>query len=164
MIRKLDRSLENNPIKLGCLTLILSVFLIFEVNPYLVNFPIIYFLSPVIFLVLGYEISYKKKLGFGNFFYLMYFFSVLGINNQMDGPTPPSENPFISLEKYFNLGNWEYYDFGEYSYYEFFNPNINFLYQISTLLIFIIIFTISFFLFGLTSKYENMKESDKTKT
>ena len=160
MIRELDKSLDNNPGKLGCFTMIFSVIFILEVNPYLVDFPIIYFLSPVIFLVLGYEISNKKKLGFGNFFYLMYFFSVLGINNQMDGPTPPSENPFISLEKYINLGNWEYNDFGDYSYYDFYNPFINFIYEISTGLIFIITLILFYFFIG----YKNKLKSDKQKT
>ena len=158
MIRELDKSLENNPGKLGCFTLIFSVIFIYEVNPYLVDFPIIYFLSPLIFLVIGYEMSHKEKLGFGIFFYLMYFFSIIGISIQMDGESSPSENPFISLGKYINLGYWEYNDFGEYSYYDFYNPFINFLYEISTGLLLIIHFFISVYYYT----YRTNKEKQNT--
>ena len=158
MIKKLDESFDKNPLKLGCFTLILSVFLIIKVNPYLVDFPIIYFLCPVIFLFLGFEISYERKLGFGNFFYLMYLWTMVGINNRMDGESPPSENPFISLDKYINLGYWEHNDFGQYSYYDFYNPNINFLYEISIGLIFII----HFFIFVNYFKYRTNNKKQNT--
>jgi hypothetical protein len=147
MIRKFDKSLENNPGKVGCLTLFLSIFLTVYMTLYLVNFPIIYFLFPVILIILGHELFYKNKVGFGIFFYFLYLWTVMGISNKMDGPTLPSENPFISLEKYINLGYWEYNDFGDFSYYDFHNPDINFLYEISTGLIFLshlIIFVIYF--------------------